>query len=196
MTCQPYESPDAVETNTGGAAAAWGGLASDESRLSLAMKELKSAGWYWGNLSANEAKEILRDAAEGTFLVRDSSQSNYLFTISAVTSAGPTNLRIEYDQGKFKLDSVLLVRPRLKQFDSVVHLVDHYFRMSLVSHKTPPSTPSSSTVPLLLTRPAYAAITPLQHLCRVTINRHTRRVRDLPLPNRLKDYVADYAYHV
>uniref|UniRef100_A0A8C2FE68 Suppressor of cytokine signaling 2 n=1 Tax=Cyprinus carpio TaxID=7962 RepID=A0A8C2FE68_CYPCA len=84
------------------------------------------SGWYWGSLTANEAKEILQDTSEGTFLVRDSSQRDYLFTISAMTSAGPTNLRIEYKDGKFKLDSVVLVKPKLKQFDSVVHLVEHY----------------------------------------------------------------------
>ncbi|XP_054608655.1 suppressor of cytokine signaling 2 [Dunckerocampus dactyliophorus] len=200
MTCQSSESPDAIESDPGGAATSRGPVECDESRVSLAMKELNSTGWYWGSLSANEAKEILQDAAEGTFLVRDSSQRDYLFTISAMTSAGPTNLRIEYQHGKFKLDSVLLVRPKLKQFDSVVHLVEHYVKLSRTGHKkapkSQPSTPPNGTVPLLLTRPAYATIPPLQHLCRVAINRSAGRVRDLPLPNRLKDYVADYAYNV
>lgn len=169
------------------------------------------AGWYWGRLSANEAKEILADSPEGTFLVRDSSQRDYLFTISAMTAAGPTNLRIEYAEGKFKLDSVVLVKPKLKQFDSVVHLVEHYVKLSRSSCKAvrgpAPASGSGSgqmglgpnsngTVQLLLTKPAYTAMPPLQHLCRIAINQMTRQVRDLPLPNRLKDYLMDYAYHV
>lgn len=172
-------------------------------------------GWYWGRLSANEAKEILADSPEGTFLVRDSSQRDYLFTISAMTAAGPTNLRIEYTDGKFKLDSVVLVKPKLKQFDSVVHLVEHYVKLSRTSCK-PTQGPgsgtgsrpgsgsgqtglgpnSNGTVQLLLTKPAYTAIPSLQHLSRIAINRSTRQVLDLPLPNRLKDYLMDYAYHV
>lgn len=158
-----------------------------------------ASGWYWGSLTANEAKEILQDASEGTFLVRDSSQRDYLFTISAMTSAGPTNLRIEYKHGKFKLDSVVLVKPKLKQFDSVVHLVEHYVQLSRTSDKAPPKPQPAApngTVQLLLTRPVYTATPSLQHLCRIAINGTTRQVQDLPLPNRLKDYLTDYTFNV
>ncbi|XP_077565930.1 suppressor of cytokine signaling 2 [Stigmatopora nigra] len=187
MTCQ---SSDAID----------GDAPSDShrSRVALAVKELKNAGWYWGALTATEAKEVLQDASEGTFLVRDSSQRDYLFTISAVTSAGPTNLRIGFDGAKFKLDSVLLVRPKLKQFDSVVHLVEHYVQLSRSAARARPAPAEApnGTVPLLLTRPAYLAVPSLQHLSRVAINGRTRRFQDLPLPNRLKDYLSDYLYNV
>ncbi|KAL6473643.1 hypothetical protein MHYP_G00172040 [Metynnis hypsauchen] len=170
----------------------------EQSAIAPAMRDLKNTGWYWGRLTANEAKEILQDASEGTFLVRDSSQRDYLFTISAMTSAGPTNLRIEYKEGKFKLDSVVLVKPKLKQFDSVVHLVEHYVQLSRTSCKSgsAPIAPSNGTVQLLLTTPVYTAIPSLQHLCRIAINKTTRKVQELPLPNRLKDYLTDYAYNV
>ena len=157
-----------------------------------------SPGWYWGGLTANEAKEILQDTSEGTFLLRDSSQTDYLFTISAMTSAGPTNLRIEYKHGKFKLDSVVLLKPKLKQFDSVVHLVEHYVHLSRSGSKTaaPGPAPPNGTVQLLLTTPVYTATPTLQHLCRITINRMTQQIQDLPLPSRLKDYLTEYTYHV
>ncbi|KAF3705377.1 Suppressor of cytokine signaling 2 [Channa argus] len=199
MTCQSSESTESIEgdrraNNTSRA------VESDESRIALAMKDLKNTGWYWGSLTANEAKEILQDASEGTFLVRDSSQRDYLFTISAMTSAGPTNLRIEYKHGKFKLDSVVLVRPKLKQFDSVVHLVEHYVHLSRTSDKVncqpAAAAAPNGTVQLLLTKPVYTATPSLQHLCRIAINRRTRQVQDLPLPSRLKDYLTDYAYNV
>lgn len=161
---------------------------------------LPSSGWYWGSLTANEAKEILQDTSEGTFLLRDSSQRDYLFTISAMTSAGPTNLRIEYKHGKFKLDSVVLLKPKLKQFDSVVHLVEHYVQLSRSgSTKAPPgprAPPPNGTVQLLLTTPVYTATPTLQHLCRISINRVTQQVEELPLPSRLKDYLTEYSYHV
>lgn len=202
MTCQSSESTETIEgdrraNDTSRA------VESDESRIALAMKDLKNTGWYWGSLTANEAKEILQDASEGTFLLRDSSQRDYLFTISAMTSAGPTNLRIEYKHGKFKLDSVVLVKPKLKQFDSVVHLVEHYMHLSRTSDKAlSNSQPAAAavapngTVQLLLTRPVYTSTPSLQHLCRIAINRRTQQVQDLPLPNRLKDYLTDYSYHV
>lgn len=160
---------------------------------------LLSSGWYWGSLTASEAKEILQDTPEGSFLLRDSSQGDFLFTISAMTAAGPTNLRIQYTHGKFKLDSVVLLRPRLKQFDSVLHLVEHYVQLSRTgSNKVgrPETAPPNGTLQLLLTTPVYTATPTLQHLCRITINRVTHQTQDLPLPGRLKDYLTEYAYHV
>ncbi|KAL3048691.1 hypothetical protein OYC64_007281 [Pagothenia borchgrevinki] len=202
MTCQSSESTETIESDRHSDNSSRV-VESDESRIASAMKDLRNTGWYWGGLTANEAKEILQETSEGTFLLRDSSQSDFLFTISAMTSAGPTNLRIEFKHGKFKLDSVLLVRPRLRTFDSVVHLVQHYITLSRSgdraarsSSSTVNSSSSSSSVQLLLTRPAYTALPPLQHLCRLAINSRTRQVQDLPLPNRLKDYLRDYSYHV
>lgn len=117
-----------------------------------------------------------------------------------MTSAGPTNLRIEYKHGKFKLDSVVLLKPKLRQFDSVVHLVEHYVQLSR-SGKAPPgprprTAPPNGTVQLLLTTPVYTATPTLQHLCRIAINRVTQQIQDLPLPSRLKDYLTEYTYHV
>ncbi|KAL3976993.1 voltage-gated sodium channel type III beta [Sarotherodon galilaeus] len=201
MTCQSSESTETIERDR--RADNTGAVESDKSRIATAMKELKNTGWYWGSLTANEAKEILRDTSEGTFLLRDSSQRDYLFTISAMTSAGPTNLRIEFKHGKFKLDSVVLVKPKLKQFDSVVHLVEYYVQLSRSSDKAAAASnsrvsqvPPNRTVQLLLTKPVYTSTPSLQHLCRIAINQRTRQVQDLPLPNRLKDYLMDYAYNV
>ena len=47
----------------------------------------KTPGWYWGSMTVNEAKEKLKEAPEGTFLIRDSSHSDYLLTISVKTRA-------------------------------------------------------------------------------------------------------------
>lgn len=211
MTCHSSESSESIEnrrTETEGRV-----VDTDQSRVASAMRDLKNTGWYWGRLTASEAKDILQDSPEGTFLLRDSTQRDYLFTISAMTSAGPTNLRIEFKEGKFKLDSVVLVKPKLKQFDSVVHLVEYYVKLSRTScqasqgqfqaqrqvqssSQVPISPSPNGTVQLLLTKPAYAAMPSLQHLCRISINKSTRKVQELPLPNRLKDYLTDYTYHV
>ncbi|XP_028810847.1 suppressor of cytokine signaling 2 [Denticeps clupeoides] len=197
MTCQSSDSGESVEYDRRSETVSRA-VDSEQTRIASAMRDLKNTGWYWGRISANEAKEILQDASEGTFLLRDSSQRDYLFTISAMTSAGPTNLRIEYKEGKFKLDSVLLVKPKLKQFESVVHLVEHYVHLSRTSCKgiSPALGSSNGAVQLLLTTPVYMATPSLQHLCRIAINRSTRQVQDLPLPQRLKDYLTDYNYHV
>ncbi|XP_025063909.1 suppressor of cytokine signaling 2 [Alligator mississippiensis] len=156
------------------------------------MEELRRAGWYWGNMSVAEAKERLQDAPEGTFLVRDSSHSEYLLTISVKTSAGPTNLRIEYQDGKFRLDSITCVRSRLKQFNSVVHLIEYYVLMC--KDRSGSETTSNGTVHLYLNKPLYTSAPSLQHRCRITINKYTSKIWELPLPTRLKEYLKEYQY--
>ncbi|KAM4675241.1 suppressor of cytokine signaling 2 isoform 1-T5 [Discoglossus pictus] len=166
-----------------------------EDRIALSMLELQRSGWYWGNMTVGEAKEKLQDAPEGTFLVRNSSHTDYLLTISVKTSAGPTNLRIEYREGKFRLDSVVCVRSRLKQFDSVVHLIEYYVLLSK-NKKIESETLPNRTVHLWLVKPLYTCTPSLQHLCRMTVNKCTDKIHELPLPMRLKDYITEYRYHV
>ncbi|XP_003221127.1 suppressor of cytokine signaling 2 [Anolis carolinensis] len=164
-------------------------------RLDSAMRELRRAGWYWGNMSVAEAKDRLQDTSEGTFLVRDSSHSEYLLTISVKTSAGPTNLRIEFQDGKFRLDSIICVRSRLRQFDSVVHLIEYYVLMCK-DRSTVSEMPSNGLVHLYLNKPLYHTAPSLQHHCRVTINRCTNEIQELPLPTRLKEFLKEYRYRV
>ncbi|ERE92362.1 suppressor of cytokine signaling 2-like protein [Cricetulus griseus] len=177
----------------------WGtaGSAEEQSpeaaRLAKALRELSQTGWYWGSMTVNEAKEKLKEAPEGTFLIRDSSHSDYLLTISVKTSAGPTNLRIEYQDGKFRLDSIICVKSKLKQFDSVVHLIDFYVQMCK-DKRTGPEAPRNGTVHLYLTKPLYTTAPSLQHFCRLAINKCTGAIWGLPLPTRLKDYLEEYKF--
>lgn len=179
----------------------WGTAGSAEepspeaARLAKALRELSQTGWYWGSMTVNEAKEKLKEAPEGTFLIRDSSHSDYLLTISVKTSAGPTNLRIEYQDGKFRLDSIICVKSKLKQFDSVVHLIDYYVQMCK-DKRTGPEAPRNGTVHLYLTKPLYTSAPSLQHFCRLTINKCTGAIWGLPLPTRLKDYLEEYKFQV
>ncbi|XP_072511683.1 suppressor of cytokine signaling 2 isoform X1 [Notamacropus eugenii] len=194
-----FRSPESTVNGAEGTRSQWGAAGTAEEqppevvRLTTAMRELSQAGWYWGSMTVNEAKEKLRDAPEGTFLIRDSSHADYLLTISVKTSAGPTNLRIEYQDGKFRLDSIICVKSRLKQFDSVVHLIEYYVR-TCRDKRAGAETPRNGTVHLYLTKPLYTATPSLQHLCRLSINKCTTKIWELPLPTRLKDYLKEYQY--
>ncbi|XP_045674601.1 suppressor of cytokine signaling 2-like [Phyllostomus hastatus] len=170
-------------------------LSLQAARLAKAWEELGQTGWYWGRMTVSEAKEKLREAPEGTFLIRDSSHSDFLLTISVKTAAGPTNLRIEYQNGKFRLDSIVCVKSQLQQFDSVVHLIDYYVRMCREKW-TNRAAHQSGGLHLYLTKPLYTSAPPLQHLCRLAINKRTRAVWELPLPTRLKGYLEEYKFHV
>lgn len=184
----------------------------DATRLQNAMTHLRESGWYWGSITAAEAKQLLNEALDGVFLLRDSSNPGYLLTLSVKTSVGPTHLRIEYSRGQFGFDSMVMARPLLRQFKGAVDLVQHYAlayrrQAALREPETDPDLwgaaethgaavqpASDTTLQLKLTRPLHKTPRSLQHLSRMVINQHSRNHRDLPLPERLKDFLLEYPF--
>ncbi|KAJ6667695.1 hypothetical protein lerEdw1_016016 [Lerista edwardsae] len=171
---------------------------------------LRESGWYWGSITASEAKQQLQKMPEGTFLVRDSTHPSYLFTLSVKTNRGPTNVRIEYADSKFRLDSNCLSKPRILAFPDVVSLIQHYVLSCTVESKSdapyapPPPLPpmqkemAASAVHLKLIRPLGRknSAPSLQHLCRLQINRATAEVDQLPLPKRMQEYLKQYPFRL
>lgn len=171
---------------------------------------LRESGWYWGSITASEAKQHLQKMPEGTFLVRDSTHPSYLFTLSVKTNRGPTNVRIEYADSKFRLDSNYLSKPRILAFPDVVSLIQHYVTSCTTESKSeapyPPPAPlppvqkevAVAAVHLKLLRPLGRrdSIPSLQHLCRLRINRCTTEVERLPLPRRMGDYLKQYPFQL
>ncbi|XP_077040476.1 cytokine-inducible SH2-containing protein [Agelaius phoeniceus] len=171
---------------------------------------LRESGWYWGSITASEAKQHLQKMPEGTFLVRDSTHPSYLFTLSVKTNRGPTNVRIEYTDGKFRLDSNYLSKPRILAFPDVVSLIQHYVLSCTTESKTEAPYPPPSPLPPLQKELAAAAVhlkllrplgrkdsmASLQHLCRLRINKCTADVERLPLPRRMGEYLKQYPFQL
>lgn len=173
---------------------------------------LRESGWYWGSITATEAKQKLQKMPEGFFLVRDSTHPSYLFTLSVRTNRGPTNVRIEYSDSLFRLDSNWLSKPRILSFPDVVSLVQHYVSScSSDSAKEPASQPPPPPLPepsplkepaavhLRLLQPLHRSgeSPSLQHLCRLQINRSMApgaEVTELPLPRRMAEYLQRYPF--
>lgn len=165
-------------------------------------------GWYWGSITATEAKQKLQKMPEGFFLVRDSTHPSYLFTLSVRTNRGPTNVRIEYSDSLFRLDSNWLSKPRILSFPDVVSLVQHYVSScssenGKESASQPPPPPASlkeaAAVHLKLLQPLHRSgeSPSLQHLCRLQINRSMApgaEVTELPLPRRMAEYLQRYPF--
>ncbi|XP_036288085.1 cytokine-inducible SH2-containing protein [Pipistrellus kuhlii] len=176
---------------------------------------LQESGWYWGSITASEARQHLQKMPEGTFLVRDSTHPSYLFTLSVKTTRGPTNVRIEYADSSFRLDSNCLSRPRILAFPDVVSLVQHYVASCAADGPDPapapappapkeeagdaaPPGPAATAVHLKLVQPFVPrSRTPsLQHLCRLAIHRLAADVDRLPLPRRMADYLRQYPFRL
>uniref|UniRef100_A0A8C8HF42 Cytokine-inducible SH2-containing protein n=1 Tax=Oncorhynchus tshawytscha TaxID=74940 RepID=A0A8C8HF42_ONCTS len=158
---------------------------------------LQNSGWYWGSISASEARDALLKMSAGTFLVRDSSHPHYMLTLSVKTAFGPTNVRIEYIGGRFRLDSSSPGPPHLLSFPDVCSLVQHYVEdpsQPKAKPRSPQPAVKGNAVLLKLLRPLPQAFPSLQHLTRLTINHHTDCPYQLPLPCPLVRYLQDYPF--
>ncbi|XP_016098066.1 cytokine-inducible SH2-containing protein-like [Sinocyclocheilus grahami] len=173
--------------------------------ITTTFQHLHTSGWYWGGVTASEARDALIGVSEGTFLVRDSSHPLYLFTLSIQTWRGPTNVRIQYDSGRFRLDSSFPARACLLSISALPSLVQHYTSTSLGEERIAEEhhvVSKDNGILLKLRKPLHRpkAFSALQHLTRLTINRHAGCHTQLPLPRPLPRplllYLQEYPFQV
>jgi suppressor of cytokine signaling 2 len=182
---------------------------------------LKTSGWYYEGFSWQESAATLRHAAPGTFLVRDSSDPRFLFSLSVQTDRGPTSVRLLYISGGFRLDAEPRLAPAMPLFPCVLELVQHY--VATGGKRTPAPAPAPAPgrgreqvwvdargqmySHILLTVPHRHTVPGLQHLARLAVNRQMRKAQPLPgsapsrdqiekleLPTSLRRYLEDYPY--
>lgn len=58
-------------------------------------------GWYWGPISGEAAEKVLSNEPDGSFIVRDSSDHHYIFSLTFRLNGCVRHVRIEHDQGKY-----------------------------------------------------------------------------------------------
>ena len=182
-----------------------------EAVLARCRAQLAECGWYHGRLSWQQSRALLAAAEEGTFLVRDSQDPRFLYSLSlarAPEDDGPTSIRILFARGKFSLDADDRIRQLMPQFESVAALVSYYASLppqqrsaTAASSWSPWGCPSSR---LLIRRPLYAAPPRLAHCARLAINRRlqaasklsaplTSEAVPLQLPPKLLEYLHNYS---
>ncbi|XP_060588286.1 suppressor of cytokine signaling 2-like [Ruditapes philippinarum] len=162
--------------------------------------------FYHQNIGSTEAKLILKSCPVGTFLVRDSSDSKYLYTISVKTSRGPTSIRIFYERGRFTLDADEKSKRQMPKFTSLLELIDYYIRKSQGKKSEQCrflDKNGKKDLPIVMSKPKITSVPTLKHLTRTLINRSLPAasssgvpslVDDLPLPKPLRSYLKDYPY--
>eukprot|EP00794_Sanderia_malayensis_P009187 gene9187-10161_t len=168
--------------------------------FSKALEELQQSGMYWRNLARKEAESILKSTNRGDFLIRDSTSTNTLLTLSFKSNRKVLHVRIMYRAGKFSLESEHQQKQHWK-FDSIVSMVEHYVARSI--SKMSAKLVASRTLQedkLFLLRPVKRTCSSLQHLCRVKLNDMKDKTASSGLQSNLskslREYVEQYPYTI
>ncbi|XP_063380458.1 suppressor of cytokine signaling 2-like isoform X1 [Cydia fagiglandana] len=178
-------------------------------RLADTVKALRLSGWYYGNLDWQGARNLLKEASVGAFVVRDSGDRNFIFSLSVQTERGPTSVRLHFECGFFRLDCEKPLARYMPRFRCVAELVQHYARSGRAAAGAVwvdrAGAPHSA---VLLRTPRRSAPPSLLHCARLAIHRaldsdprspklwSAPKHRLLPLPTTLLDYLGEYPYSI
>lgn len=139
--------------------------------------------WRFSLSYRYEAERLLENKTEGTFLLRDSAQEEYLFSVSFRKYGRSLHARIEQWNHRFSFDSH---DPGVFSSKTVCGLIEHYKDPTCCMFFEP-----------MLTIPLHRNTTfSLQHLCRAVICDHLTydSISYLKLPKTLKTYLKEYHY--
>ncbi|XP_058814240.1 suppressor of cytokine signaling 6 [Topomyia yanbarensis] len=159
--------------------------------FTASIDKVKDCGWYWGPISSEGAEKILSNETDGSFLVRDSSDDHYIFSLTFKLNGSVRHVRIDQDQGTFSFGSCAKFKSRtIMEF--IENAVEHSRsgRYLFFLHRRPEHGP----LRVQLTKPVsrFKHVQSLQHLCRFIIHRTIIRkdlIQTLPLPRRVLDYL-------
>ncbi|XP_066282828.1 suppressor of cytokine signaling 5-like isoform X1 [Branchiostoma lanceolatum] len=147
------------------------------------MVTIVNQPYYWGVMDRYEAEDVLEGKPEGSFLLRDSAQEDFLFSVSFRRYGRTLHARIEQWNHLFSFD---VHDPAVFAAPTVCKLLEHYKNPDCCMFFEP-----------MLTTPLPRPFTfPLQALCRSVICKFTSYddINTLRLPGSLKDYLKVYHY--
>ncbi|XP_067624479.1 uncharacterized protein Socs36E [Eurosta solidaginis] len=147
------------------------------------LERIFNSSFYWGKMDRYEAERLLEGKPEGTFLLRDSAQEEYLFSVTFRKYGRSLHARIEQNGHKFSFDCH---DPAVFSTSTVTGLLEHYKDPGSVMFFEP-----------MLTVPFHRkTVFSLQQLSRAAIVSNTSYdgISELELPVRLKAYLKEYHY--
>ena len=168
--------------------------------LSRTETRLQQCGFYYSGLTMDEAKMKLKDHTVGTFVLRDSSHSGFLYTLSTKTMRGTTSVRIAYNNGYFRLDCVEQLASYMPRFDCILRLIQYYILASKRKSSKCVWIESSGRkdTPVILNAPLQEKISSLKHLTRKAVHKAVPndKLEQLPVNAGHLQYLMEYPFHV
>ncbi|XP_029037772.1 uncharacterized protein LOC114873526 [Osmia bicornis bicornis] len=165
-------------------------------KLCEVKRLLQICGWYHEGLSWQQSENLLKNAPVGRWLMRDSSDSRYMFAVSVQTARGPTSVRVHYFLGQFRLDAEPRLAFAIPLFDCPIKMLEYYveYSKSVDEHRKEVWVDYSGQLysEIYLTKPLVKEVMSLSHLARLVVNRC--KLPTDHLPPLIKNYLAEYPY--
>ena len=158
------------------------------------LQELETSGFYYRNCTSSLAETLLKNRKRGSFLVRDSSSTNALFTLSYKNERELVrHIRIGFTYGRFSLQINSSNASDVQREQTVVRLIQRYVLM--YRYRVPTS--------IYLKEPVRNnQMLNLQHLCRLKVNNVISEAgidtaqadQCLGITNNVNKYIQGYPY--
>lgn len=150
------------------------------------LRSLNEGGFYWGPLPVEKAHAMLMAKPVGTFLVRDSTRADHLFSLSVQSHRGPVSMRIQFKKELFWFDNT--------HFDCMVKLLEY----CVDSSQRKPFVFKGGDTIIFSTPLRKNPVPKLQQLCRKNIICHFGRdgVTKLPLVPSLLKYIEEFPFKI
>lgn len=170
----------------------------DLAAVARSVRMAQQASWYWGPINASVAESILDREVDGTFLLRDSTDPRFIFSLSCKFDGKMGHIRIEHQNGQFQFRKINHYKAdNIRDF--IEFAVEHS-RTGKMHFMTRPR-PGFDATRILLLYPLSRrrTVQSLQHLSRFVILQNVpdkNAVVELPLPLPLKKYLRQIQYFV
>lgn len=183
-------------------------LESTQAKIYENLLLLKKCGWYWGNMTWQEAEAILAEKeGEGVFLMRDSQNPLHLLTLT-VRSAIDTihHIRVEYSDGKFQLFEPGHTVSRSAAQCARHSNVEQFIKLAMKHSKSgsflyfvKPRNMGEPPIQIRLLTPVsrLSKVKSLQYNCRMVIRNLVvpDLISELSIPPKVKKYLLDGPYY-
>jgi len=160
------------------------------------IEKVKQYGWYWGPISGDAAEKLLNGEPDGSFLVRDSSDDHYIFSLTFKLNGNVRHVRIEHDQGNFSFGHLTNFKSNTI-VDFIENAVQHSRsgRYLFFLHRRPVLGPMR--VQLIHPVSRFKRVQSLQHQCRFVILKLVPRdlTHHLPVPTQVQKYLNTPHYY-
>lgn len=169
----------------------------DTPRLCEVKKMLMTTGWYYPELSWKQSQELVKGASVGSWLIRDSSDKRFTFTVTVQIPKGATSVRVHHYRGQFRFDAVARFATIMPLFDCPIKMIEYYVMYSKMKKEKREvwlDCNSGARRQIYLTTPLVKEVRSLSHLARLAVNAY--QLPTYQLPPLIRKYLAEYPYSI